>query len=109
MTIQVSSSAEEQIQKLKGMENLGPDAFLRVQVVGGGCSGLSYKMKFDTQVTDQDKVVDTGKVRIVTDGKSLMYIAGTELDFSGGLNGKGFVFNNPNAKKNCGCGSSFAV
>jgi iron-sulfur cluster assembly protein len=107
--ITVTDHAAEQIQKLKNQESQPENAFLRVQVVGGGCSGMSYKMKFDTEVKENDKVFEKAGVRLVTDQKSYLYLIGTALDFSGGLNGKGFVFENPNAKKSCGCGSSFAV
>jgi iron-sulfur cluster assembly protein len=108
--IQITENAASQIRKLLSEET--PETgnkFLRVQVVGGGCSGLSYKMKFDDALATQDKVFEAHGVKVVTDSKSLLYLAGTALDFSGGLNGKGFVFENPNAKKSCGCGSSFAV
>ena len=107
--ITVTDYAAEQIQKLKNQESQPENAFLRVQVVGGGCSGMSYKMKFDTEIKENDKVFEKAGVRLVMDQKSYLYLIGTALDFSGGLNGKGFVFENPNAKKSCGCGSSFAV
>lgn len=94
---------------LKKDEGKSDDSFLRVEVKKGGCSGLSYKMDFDTQLKDGDKAFEAHGQKIVVDGQSLLYLIGMELDFSGGLNGKGFVFNNPNATKNCGCGSSFNV
>ncbi|HMO62390.1 MAG TPA: iron-sulfur cluster assembly accessory protein [Ferruginibacter sp.] len=86
-----------------------PSYFLRVSVVGGGCSGLSYKMDFDNEQEPMDQVFEDKGVKIVTDLKSFLYLVNTELDFSDGLNGKGFYFNNPNASRSCGCGESFAV
>jgi iron-sulfur cluster assembly protein len=80
-----------------------------VKVVGGGCSGMSYKLDFDTNIKSDDKVFENHGVKVVTDPKSYLHLIGTQLEFEGGLNGKGFIFNNPNAKKSCGCGSSFAV
>jgi len=86
-----------------------PSYFLRVSVVGGGCSGLSYKMDFDNEQKPMDQVFEDKGVKIVCDLKSFLYLVNTELDFSDGLNGKGFYFNNPNASRSCGCGESFAV
>lgn len=83
--------------------------FVRVGVQGGGCSGLTYQLKFDTVLNENDKMFEDKGVRIVVDKKSFLYLVGTELDFSDGLNGKGFQFNNPNATRTCGCGESFAV
>lgn len=83
--------------------------FLRVGVVGGGCSGLSYKMDFDNELKPMDQSFEDKGVKIVTDLKSFLYLVNTELEFSDGLNGKGFYFNNPNASRSCGCGESFAV
>lgn len=83
--------------------------FLRVGVVGGGCSGLSYRLDFDNQLKASDQVFEYDGVKLVTDMKSLLYLIGTTLEFSEGLNGKGFYFNNPNASRTCGCGESFAV
>lgn len=84
-------------------------AFVRVGVKSGGCSGLSYDLHFDTQKADDDKAFEDNDVQIVVDKKSLLYLAGTTLEYSGGLNGKGFVFNNPNAQRTCGCGESFSL
>lgn len=92
-----------------GEEGHKADAFIRVGVEGGGCSGLSYKLEFDNQLRPDDKVFEDKGIRIVCDRKSFLYLVGTELDFSDGLNGKGFQFNNPNASRTCGCGESFAV
>ena len=83
--------------------------FVRVSVVGGGCSGLRYKLDFDKEVKTMDQVFEDKGVKIVTDLKSFLYLVNTELDFSDGLNGKGFNFVNPNASRSCGCGESFAV
>ncbi|MBC7740727.1 MAG: iron-sulfur cluster assembly accessory protein [Bdellovibrionaceae bacterium] len=107
--IQISESASNKILALKKEDGKSFEAFLRVEVKKGGCSGLSYKMDFDTQTRDGDKAFEAHGQKIVVDPQSLLYLIGMELDYSGGLNGKGFVFNNPNATKNCGCGSSFNV
>ena len=106
--IQLSENAAKQILRLKAEDGKAGN-FLRVKVVPGGCSGMSYKLDFDNQMQDKDKVFDQHGTRVVIDSKSLLYIAGMTLDFEGGLNGKGFVFSNPNASKTCGCGSSFGV
>lgn len=107
--ITISSSAKEYVGRL--MEEQFPDgnSFVRVGVKGGGCSGLEYDMKFDTLVKDGDEVYEDKGVKIVVDLKSLLYLYGTELDYTGGLNGKGLFFNNPNATRTCSCGESFAV
>lgn len=83
--------------------------FVRVGVKSGGCSGLSYELKFDKQQAENDKLFEYNEIKIVIDKKSVLYLAGTILEFSGGLNGKGFVFNNPNAQRTCGCGESFSL
>ena len=83
--------------------------FVRVGVKSGGCSGLSYDMKFDSELLENDKVFEDNEIKIVVDKKSLLYLAGTTLEYSGGLNGKGFVFSNPNANRTCGCGESFSL
>ena len=88
--------------------NLG-ESFVRVGVESGGCSGLSYKLSFDKEQKEGDKFFEDKDVRIVVDKRSFLYLVGTTLEFFGGLNGKGFVFNNPNAQRTCGCGESFAV
>ena len=107
--IKITENASSKILSLKTEEGKPADAFLRVEVKKGGCSGLSYKMDFDTTLKDGDKAFEAYGQRVVVDPQSILYLLGMELDFSGGLNGKGFVFNNPNATKNCGCGSSFNV
>ena len=83
--------------------------FIRVGVKGGGCSGLSYDLEFDSEIKDGDKIFDNDGLRIVCDKKSLLYLIGTELEYSDGLKGKGFEFNNPNAQRVCSCGESFSV
>lgn len=109
--ILVSDKAKEKVQKLMsdaGIDN-DPSYFLRVSVVGGGCSGLSYKLDFDNEQKPMDQVFEHNGIKLVTDLKSFLYLVNTTLDFSDGLNGKGFYFNNPNASRTCGCGESFAV
>jgi iron-sulfur cluster assembly protein len=105
----VDDSAKTQVNRIKETENLTEDYFIRVSVTSGGCSGLSYQLDFDNELKENDQVFDDNGVRIVTDLKSFLYLCNTTLEFSGGLNGKGFVFNNPNASRSCGCGESFAV
>ena len=109
--IYVSDKAKSKVIKL--MEDAGvyndPSYFLRVGVVGGGCSGLSYKLDFDNEQKPMDQAFEDNGVKVVTDLKSFLYLVNTMLDFSDGLNGKGFFFNNPNASRSCGCGESFAV
>lgn len=107
--ITVSENAKSQLLILMSQDNLGEKGFVRVSVQGGGCSGLKYDLKFDTEMKPEDQVfVDKG-VKIVVDKKSFLYVVGTELNYSGGLNGTGFTFQNPNATRTCGCGESFAV
>lgn len=107
--VYVSDTAKEKVLNL--MADAGHDEayFLRVSVVGGGCSGLSYKMDFDNQLKPTDQVFENNGIRVVTDLKSFLYLVNTTLEFSEGLNGKGFYFNNPNASRTCACGESFAV
>ena len=83
--------------------------FVRVGVKSGGCSGLSYQLKFDKMIQDNDKIFEDNGIKIVVDKKSLLYLVGTTLEYSRGLNGKGFVFTNPNANRTCGCGESFSL
>lgn len=108
--IKVSESASRKIVDM--MREDGYDAakdYVRVGVKSGGCSGLSYELKFDKQLGETDKVFEDNNVRIAVEKKSFLYLAGTILEYSGGLNGKGFVFNNPNANRTCGCGESFSL
>ncbi len=107
--IQVSETAAKKIQALKVEDNKPAESFLRVFVKRGGCSGFEYKMEFDTEAKPNDKIFESGGAKVVVDGQSLLYLIGMTLDFEGGLNGKGFIFSNPNATKTCGCGSSFGV
>ncbi|MCE2789383.1 MAG: iron-sulfur cluster assembly accessory protein [Saprospiraceae bacterium] len=105
----VADSAKERIEDIVRSKELTDDYFVRVSVTSGGCSGLSYNMDFDNEQRPNDQIFDDNGVKIVTDLKSFLYLCNTTLEFSGGLNGKGFYFNNPNAARTCGCGESFAV
>ena len=108
--IKVSDDASKKIVSM--MQDDGFDAaqdYVRVGVKSGGCSGLSYELKFDKVLGENDKVFEDNNVKIAVEKKSFLYLAGTILEFSGGLNGKGFVFNNPNAQRTCGCGESFSL
>lgn len=109
--IYVSDKAKQKVQKLMQDAGIGNNEayFLRVGVVGGGCSGLSYKLDFDNELKPTDQVFEDNGIKVVTDLKSFLYLVNTTLDFSDGLNGKGFYFSNPNASRTCGCGESFAV
>lgn len=107
--ITVSENAKQHALELIKTENRPTDSFIRVGVAGGGCSGLSYKLEFDNAIKEGDQVFEDKGIKIVVDKKSFLYLIGTELDYTGGLNGKGFVFNNPNATRTCGCGESFGV
>ena len=105
----VAESAKEKITEIRSSSKLADDFFVRVSVVSGGCSGLSYKLDFDNESKPNDQVFEDNGTKVVTDLKSFLYLFNSTLEFSGGLNGKGFVFNNPNAARTCGCGESFAV
>ncbi len=108
--IKVSDTAKKKVIEL--MTDDGFDAtkdFVRVGVKSGGCSGLSYDLTFDKNQQENDKFFEENDVKIVVDKKSFLYLVGTTLEYSGGLNGKGFVFNNPNANRTCGCGESFSL
>jgi iron-sulfur cluster assembly protein len=109
--ITATEKAQMKIAELLRQAGIAADSsyFLRVSVVGGGCSGLSYKLDFDNEMKPSDQVFEAGGIKLVTDLKSLLYLINTELDYSDGLNGKGFYFKNPNASRTCGCGESFAV
>lgn len=107
--IKVKESAKTKILSLLSDEGKPADSFVRVGVKGGGCSGLMYNLEFDSELTDEDKLIEDNGVKIVVDKKSVLYLVGTELDFSDGLNGKGFSFVNPNASRTCGCGESFSI
>jgi len=105
----VAESAKEKIHEIRTQEQMKEDFFVRVSVTSGGCSGLTYKMDFDNESQPNDQIFEDNGVKVVTDLRSFLYLCNTTLEFSGGLNGKGFYFNNPNATRSCGCGESFAV
>ena len=108
--IKVSKSARTKVSQLMEEEGYSPaQDFVRVGVKSGGCSGLSYDLTFDKSKAEEDRLFEDNKVKILVDKKSLLYLLGTTLEYSGGLNGKGFVFNNPNAQRTCGCGESFSL
>jgi iron-sulfur cluster assembly protein len=105
----VAESAKQRIQDIRAKNQLGDDFFVRVSVTSGGCSGLSYNMDFDNEIKPNDQIFNDNGETVVCDLKSFLYLCNTTLEFSGGLEGKGFYFNNPNAARTCGCGESFAV
>lgn len=107
--ITITEKAKGKIDQLMVESQMDTTYFLRVSVKGGGCSGLTYNMDFDNEEQTGDQFFEDKGIRIALDMKSFLYLAGTELDFSDGLNGKGFNFNNPNASRSCGCGESFSV
>ncbi|MFL2596739.1 MAG: HesB/IscA family protein [Flavobacteriaceae bacterium] len=108
--IKVAETAKQKVSVLMKEEGFDPSSdYVRVGVKSGGCSGLSYELKFDNNFQEEDKLFEDNQVKILVDKKSLLYLVGTTLEYSGGLNGKGFVFNNPNAQRTCGCGESFSL
>lgn len=107
--IKITEKAAKEIKRIMEENNIPENFGLRVGVKGGGCSGLTYTLGFDGEQKEADTIINSNGVKLFVDGKSLFYLSGTELDFSDGLNGRGFIFNNPNAKKTCGCGESFGV
>lgn len=108
--IKVSESASKKIVDMMQDDGFDPsNDYVRVGVKSGGCSGLTYELKFDKEIGENDKVFEDNNVKIAVEKKSFLYLAGTILEYSGGLNGKGFVFNNPNAQRTCGCGESFSL
>ena len=108
--IKVHETAKQKVSTLMKEEGYDPSRdYVRVGVKSGGCSGLSYELKFDSEIKKDDKIYEDNQVKIIVDKKSILYLAGTILEYSGGLNGKGFVFNNPNAQRTCGCGESFSL
>ena len=108
--IKVSETAKKKVVELMKGDGYNPsEDYVRVGVKSGGCSGLSYDLKFDNEQQEKDKVFEDNGVRIIVDKKSFLYLIGTTLEYSGGLNGAGFVFNNPNANRTCGCGESFSL
>jgi iron-sulfur cluster assembly protein len=106
--IAVSKEASEEVKRLMELDTK-PNSYIRVAVKGGGCSGLMYDLSFDVTQSDKDTLCEDNGVKILIDKNSLLYLIGTELNFSSGLNGKGFHFINPNASRSCGCGESFSV
>ncbi|MDC1540473.1 iron-sulfur cluster assembly accessory protein [Flavobacteriaceae bacterium] len=108
--IKVSETAKTKVLQLMHEDGFDPtNDYVRVGVKSGGCSGLSYDLKFDKSQNESDKLFEDNGVKIVVDTKSFLYLIGTTLEYSGGLNGAGFVFNNPNANRTCGCGESFSL
>jgi iron-sulfur cluster assembly protein len=107
--IALTEKAIEEIRSIKSKNNIPESRALRVGVKGGGCSGFTYVLGFDAESKPNDKIFQIQDIKVFIDPKSLFFLAGTQLDYSDGLNGKGFVFNNPNAQKTCGCGNSFGV
>jgi iron-sulfur cluster assembly protein len=109
LSVEISAKAAEKIKYFADKEGIEDNVGLRVAVKGGGCSGLTYDLTITNQERESDKIVEQFGVKVMVDKKSYIYLVGTQLDFSDGLNGKGFIFENPNAKKACGCGTSFSV
>ena len=108
--IEVDKTAKDEVSKLMELDGYNPSKdFIRVGVKSGGCSGLSYELKFDKSTSDNDKIFENNGIKIAVDKKSFLYLIGTTLEYQGGLNGKGFVFRNPNANRTCGCGESFSL
>ncbi len=107
--IKVAESAKSQIAEIRKAKNYGADYFVRVWVTSGGCSGLTYQLEFSNEAKADDQVFEDNGEKVVTDLRSFIYLCNTTLEFSGGLNGEGFVFNNPNEAARCGCGESFTV
>ncbi|MBO9637012.1 HesB/IscA family protein [Siphonobacter aquaeclarae] len=107
--VTVSQEAADKIIELRRQDGLTEDFSVRVAVKGGGCSGLMYDLNFASEPQAGDMIFEDKGVKVMVDKKSILYLAGTELQYSGGLNGKGFTFFNPNASRTCGCGESFAV
>ena len=106
--IKISDSAKNRLLTLLKNEG-GNKSYVRVGVESGGCSGLSYKLDFDNNRNDEDELIKDNGITLLINKKSFLYLVGTTLEFSDGLNGKGFVFNNPNASRTCGCGESFSL
>ena len=106
--IKISDSARDRLLQIMSKEE-GEKKYVRVGVESGGCSGLSYKLDFDLHKLEDDELINDNKIQLLVNKKSFLYLVGTTLEFSDGLNGKGFVFNNPNASRTCGCGESFSL
>jgi iron-sulfur cluster assembly protein len=108
LTLTLTENAIAEIKRLMAAQDM-PSVGLRMGVKGGGCSGMSYTLNFESETREHDQIFEIGGVKVVVDPKSLIYLEGTTLDYVNGLNGAGFKFVNPNATRTCGCGSSFAV
>tara|TARA_B100000965_G_C19553296_1_gene741059 strand:- start:199 stop:525 length:327 start_codon:yes stop_codon:yes gene_type:complete len=106
---EITSVAKIKLLSLMKEDSLNDNCFVRIGVETGGCSGLSYKLNFDEKQNDSDKLVESNGIKVLIDKKSFLYLVGTTLNYFGGLNGKGFVFENPNANRTCGCGESFSI
>ena len=111
MELTISQRALNRINHIRTEQNIPDDAFLKVGVVSGGCSGLTYDLDFNTEVTpgENDKIFEIHGLKVLVDMRSFLYLAGTELDYTEGLDGQGFHFNNPNASRTCSCGESFSI
>lgn len=105
----ISDKAKARVEEIWVQDHLTPEHFIRVSITSGGCSGLSYNMNFDNELKKGDEIFEDKGMKIVVDAKSLLYLLGTTLDFSEGLSGKGFYFENPNASRTCSCGESFSL
>lgn len=109
MSITISDKAAKRIQRIRQEQRIDEDTPLRVSVVSGGCSGLTYDLEFDSEKKSEDKEFEAHGIKIIVDMRSFLYLAGTKLDYSTGLTGQGFHFNNPNAARSCSCGESFSL
>jgi iron-sulfur cluster assembly protein len=109
MSVTLTEKAASEVKKIITEQNLPAETVLRVGVQGGGCSGFSYSLGFDTSTTERDRIVDVHGIKMAVDKKFDPYLDGTVVDYYDGLEKRGFVFNNPNVVKSCGCGSSFQV
>jgi len=105
----VAENAKRKLDEIRSAKDMGDDYFVRVTITSGGCSGLSYNLDFDNELEEKDQIFDDNDVRVVCDLKSFLYLCNSTLEFSDGLDGAGFFFNNPNAARECGCGESFAI
>ena len=106
---EITNIAKNKLLSLMSEEGFSDSSFVRIGVETGGCSGLSYKLNFDKSINENDKLIESNGVKVIIDKKSFLYLIGTTLNYFGGLNGKGFVFENPNANRTCGCGESFSI
>ena len=106
---EITNIAKNKLLSLMSEEGFSDSSFVRIGVETGGCSGLSYKLNFDKIINENDKLIESNGIKVIIDKKSFLYLIGTTLNYFGGLNGKGFVFENPNANRTCGCGESFSV